>query len=182
MDIKKLKHRDQFGAWLAENGFCGSGVEVGVQYGENAKRILSFYEGEMTLIDPYIKWENGEYIDGCNKFDMQIAKRFSARYLQQFGTRIEWVYDTSLNALKDVPDGQDFVYLDGVHHNPVLRQDIEGYWEKVRVGGVLGGHDFRNVRSDFWVCEVQAEVEMFCKMRNLNLHVTPCTSWWIVKT
>lgn len=180
-DIRTLDHRDNFGSWLMANNFSGTGVEVGVQYGENAKRILTNYDGRMILIDPYKTWEKGEYIDGCNLFDMEVAKEFSRRYLERFNDRIDWRYSTSTDELKSIPGNLDFVYLDGCHHNPVLRQDIEGYWERVRNGGVLCGHDYCNVRTEAWVCEVEAEVQMFCEMNGLTVHTTPCTSWWIQK-
>jgi hypothetical protein len=49
---------------------------------------------------------------------------------------------TSDEALSRIPDNIDFVYIDGNHSSPYVDNDIKQYYEKVAVGGILGGHDF----------------------------------------
>lgn len=36
----------------------------------------------------------------------------------------------------------DFVFLDGAHDGDSVRRDLETWWPKVAVGGVLAGHDY----------------------------------------
>jgi len=51
--------------------------------------------------------------------------------------------DASL--LQSLPDeSYDFVYLDGDHSYEGVKAEIPLYWEKVKRGGVLAGHDYCN--------------------------------------
>lgn len=36
----------------------------------------------------------------------------------------------------------DFIYLDGAHDYDTVRCELPLYWEKVKVGGILAGHDY----------------------------------------
>jgi len=36
----------------------------------------------------------------------------------------------------------DLVYIDADHHKEALLADIDVWWDKVRIGGLLSGHDY----------------------------------------
>jgi predicted O-methyltransferase YrrM len=36
----------------------------------------------------------------------------------------------------------DFIFIDGDHHLPGVKSDIEGYYEKLKAGGFYCGHDY----------------------------------------
>lgn len=36
-----------------------------------------------------------------------------------------------------------FVFLDGDHRYPAVRNDLENWWTKIKPGGILGGHDLQ---------------------------------------
>ena len=180
--MKTLERREKFGKWLTEHGFSGEGAEIGVAYGENAKTILDDWDGTMYLIDPYKTWEKEEYVDGTANINFEGALEYAKNHLKNHLDRVTWVRKDSAAALSDIPDGLDFVYVDGNHHNPILRQDIESYWEKVKDGGIFCGHDYYDLDEDYYRCEVKAEVDRFVKLKGVELHVTPeCSSWWIRK-
>ena len=65
------------------------------------------------------------------------------------------VRNSSLEASKQVKDGSlDFVYIDAKHSLPQVTQDIEIWSPKVRVGGIVSGHDYKiNIRRNFGVVE-----------------------------
>ena len=49
----------------------------------------------------------------------------------------------SLEAAKEFTDGSlDMVFIDGDHTKPAVLADIGAWWPKLRMGGVLLGHDF----------------------------------------
>jgi hypothetical protein len=41
------------------------------------------------------------------------------------------------------PDSLDFVWLDGAHDYNSVIADINAWWPKIRIGGRLGGHDYK---------------------------------------
>jgi predicted O-methyltransferase YrrM len=63
-------------------------------------------------------------------------------------------------------DSLDLVFLDGVHHNPVFRADVEHWYRRVRPGGVLCGDDCADTHPD-----VRATLEEFCGWHGIGFTV-----------
>ena len=54
----------------------------------------------------------------------------------------------SVNASKYFPDEFfDYVYIDGDHRYDAVKQDIVHWFPKVKKGGYISGHDYRNTRQ-----------------------------------
>lgn len=132
---------------LAKAGKFGDkplvGVEIGVLGAENAESILKTLNMEkLYLIDPYrpyMEHQAGNWhglIDPRNKID-EAKKR-----LDPWMDKIHPLFTTSDRAVNSIPDGLDFVYIDGLHEYEQVGRDIRNYWLKVREMGILGGHDF----------------------------------------
>ena len=43
-----------------------------------------------------------------------------------------------------VSDNLDFVYIDANHDYKFITEDMRNFWKKVRIGGIMGGHDYYN--------------------------------------
>jgi len=158
--------------WFQKNSIIGA--EIGVLKGENAEKILETLNiKKLFLVDPFI-----EYIDGNEALYSGAAcsysKKIAIKRLKNF-SNIEWVFKTSDKAVNNIPDSLDFVYIDANHNYEFVKNDIESYYPKVRIGGVLGGHDF----SGDYLGVVQAVIE-FTKSKNLEFF-TKNNEWWIVK-
>jgi hypothetical protein len=54
----------------------------------------------------------------------------------------------------------DFVYLDGNHTYDFVKQDLNAWYNKVKVGGILAGHDYP-------LKSVKQAVDEFCKDKKL---------------
>lgn len=108
------------------------GVEVGVCYGLNALEMLICNENLFLHL-----------VDNYSRNDSFRAKEVSDYILKPLGDRISWHFKSSVEASKDFKDGSlDFVYIDADHSYEAVKQDIDVWLPKVKVGGVLGGHDF----------------------------------------
>lgn len=147
------------------------GAEIGVWQGQNAKSILQTLNVEtLFLIDPY----------GSRRFSAQITKPNDAlpvalKNLSHFKDRIEWVRKTSEDALTQFPDDFfDFVYVDGNHEYDCVKKDLQGYWNKVKKGGILGGHDL----IGHWLGVCKAVIE-FSKWMNEPLFGKRSDYWFI---
>jgi len=105
------------------------GAEIGVQYGINARDILEKYDIKtLYLIDPYI----------------DLTDELAKEYLNKFKDKIVWIKKLSWNAVNDIPNNLDFVYIDGDHNYEAVKKDLEMYYPKVKKGGLFSGHDYAN--------------------------------------
>lgn len=161
---------------LNEKGFTGSGVEAGVAAGLFSDEILN--RTALSKVYSVDMWDDR----GHDKDRIQVQKRLSI-----YGDRSCLLWDRFENVLPYMPDNYfDFVYVDGyAHTGEDGGKSIHGWFEKVRNGGVLAGHDYDPIE---WPLVVQA-VDAFVKRNKLQLHIMKatkstydcCDSWMIVK-
>jgi len=194
MNIKTLENREHFGSWLNENGLTGYGAEIGVAYGENAKWILDEWKGKMIyLIDPYCEQPLEMYTEGHETslgdehFEARLT--YAKDHLKDHTARCAWLRFRSQDVVEKIKTREiklrplDFVYIDGTHHAPYVDQDLEGYWPLVKKGGLMGGHDFYDLKTPLYRCDVESAVNRFIKKHKVDLFTTPsCSSFWIPKT
>ena len=114
-------------------------VEVGVFWGNNARLMWWHLNPRMMyLVDPYEPYKEGSPSNEKWDWNRQVAT---------FATAIipcERIFLPSIRASGFVPSGLDMVYLDGAHDYENVCADIRCWWKKVRVGGLLCGHDYNN--------------------------------------
>ncbi len=81
----------------------------------------------------------------------------------------------------------DFVYIDADHSYEAVKADIEAWWPKVRMGGVLAGHDYTKPhqvnQAHFGV--IQAVDEFIAENPKCFFHTTKAfeayPSWFVVR-
>jgi len=149
------------------------GIEIGVANGFHARNILERLDVSLLyLIDPY-----KEYIDNNNVFSqlaLTAAKANAVNVLSNYINKIEWLYARSENVHTNFDDKSiDFVYIDGDHSYNNIKKDIELYYSKVKIGGLIGGHDYTKLQYGI----KQAVIEFFpssdiCNEKN---------DWWAIK-
>lgn len=147
------------------------GAEVGVHLAENAKNIYNFLNPKaLFLIDP---WKN--YIDPDSFEVIGESQRIIAEERMKDCKNIKFLRMTSLEAVNFVPDGIDFVYIDGNHSFVSVLLDMKAWFEKIKHGGILAGHDYHDSMP-----QVQMAVDSFGKVKNLRIY-SDLQDWWIVK-
>ena len=152
------------------------GVEVGVFKGLNAKSMFKSRKVKrLYLVDPYKQYELG-----LPQKSLSNLKKKSFELLKDEDTR--FIYYRFEEATKRIPNELDFVYIDASHIYEDVKRDINNYWRKIKVGGIMGGHDFytnsRNEQEDEYGV-VQAVTE-FAVNNNLKLYIDN-EDWWIFK-
>lgn len=176
-----IQSRDHFPLWLTENGLVGTGVEIGTYYGAYAHHILINWPGNLISVDPYINYPKECWLDGCNLVNLEEAMQHALKLLEPFGERFRLIRKPSVEAAAEFEDcSLDWVYLDGNHDLKHVSQDIIFWYDKVKPGGVLGGHDYGYRNDAQQRCDVMGAVNDFCKESGLKFTTTPCTSWWII--
>lgn len=148
-----------------------TGAEIGVFIGKNAKSILKTLNiKKLYLIDPYKEYDN--YKNPSNLMSLEEAKEEAGGKLEKY-EQVEFIYKKSSEAVNDVLNDLDFVYVDGNHSYEAVKEDIENYYPKIKINGILAGHDSGNEQI------IKAFTE-FCHKNSLDFNVK-FPDWWIVK-
>jgi len=148
------------------------GVEIGVAFGENAESIMETLNMEkLFLVDAYQRF----FVNDSLYSYYVGARKFAIERLAKFGDRVIFIRKFSMHALEEIPNELDFVYIDGNHAYSFVKEDIEGYYEKVKEGGVIGGHDFNRMHKGV----LQAVVE-FTQDNDIEFY-NQINDWWLLK-
>jgi len=151
------------------------GLEIGTLYGYNARNILDNLNiKKLYLVDPYLLY--AEYLDITSPFAWH-AERMAKEKLAPFKHKIVRIKKKSDDAVDEIPDELDFIYIDANHAYEYALQDIKTYWPKVKKGGIFGGHDYYNESK---AREVKKAVDEWVAENNLKLYTGEC-DWWVVK-
>jgi predicted O-methyltransferase YrrM len=97
--------------------------------------------------------------------------------LAPFGQRSVLIKDFSAPAAQQFADNSlDFVFIDAIHTYEAVSEDLQAWVPKVRVGGLIMGHDIS------WQ-GVHKAVSEFGAANNLAVYRSPSTSdvWFCVK-
>jgi hypothetical protein len=180
--LHDLSHRDQLPALLTKMGISGEFVEVGCLYGTYSQIILNSWPGHLSCVDPWLNQDRSVYHDGANLMDMNALWQGVNATIGQ-NPRCTLIRAYSLNAAGMFNDEElGAVYLDGNHALDAIRADIAAWWPKVKIGGIVSGHDY-NVRYDNDTnSDAMTAVAELSEALGIRAHVTWCTSWYFIKT
>jgi len=156
---------------MAEMGFK-VGAEIGVAQGIHAE-ILCENNPELKLycIDIWNQYRGyNEYTNRINRYYKQAQERlrpYDCVFIKKF----------SMDAIKDFGDNSlDFVYIDAAHDFKSVAEDIYEWSKKVKVGGIVYGHDYKRWRKGEkkHTVEVKDVVQAYCYCKDIN-------PWFILK-
>jgi len=110
------------------------GMEIGVWEAEYTKRFCDAGL-KMYGVDPWIARGRMSQVHQDNRYER--AKEYVS------GVDCTIIRKTSMEAVKDFEDNSlDFVYIDGMHKYSFVYEDIVEWSKKVKVGGIISGHDY----------------------------------------
>ena len=130
--------RKQLRVWWKALGFK-LGAEIGVWEGAFARTICDTTGAFLYAVDPWAP-QDGYLEVKNNKTRMDYALAKAKVALAPYRHQI--VKATSIEASKKIADRSlDFCYIDGNHLREHVLADIAAWAPKVKVGGILSGHD-----------------------------------------
>lgn len=164
------------------------GVEVGVRLGQFSKYMLDNTDMIVYSIDP---WEiNAELGKPKESYD------FTINLLKSYGDRSIIIKGYSPQVCDQFDDDSiDFVYIDALHTYESVSADLYGWYNKVKRGGIIAGHDYS---KEHWIGVYNA-VNDFVEKNNITLNYTGfnktgvtndgindefdgnVSSWWFIK-
>ena len=145
-------------------------AEIGVFTGVNSKEMMKYLNvAELYLIDPYENYENTH----MGKINFSEAETIAKRRMKKFGKKVKFIKESSSDAVNRIPNDMDYIYIDGNHNYEYVKDDIMNYWDKVRPGGLLAGHDIG-------IYDVLKAVLEFSKEKKVDFFISK-DDWIIIK-
>ena len=150
------------------------GAEVGVWEGDNAYSLFNQLDvKKLYLIDPYENYTDSTQGEGLLERPFDRAKERARVLVEQYPT--EWLYKKSVDAVKEVKEKLDFVYIDADHQYEYVIEDLETWYPKLKKGATMAGHDYN-------IPDVKRAVDEFCENNNLKLELIDAENeWWFIK-
>lgn len=166
-------NRNILGEIFAEAGFK-HGAEIGVERGRFSEILCKAIPGvKLICVDPWNLYGHNsvEKMDTLYQHARDRLKNFDVEFKRM----------KSVDAAKEVPDASlDFVYVDALHEFDNVMIDIITWAPKVRIGGIVSGHDY-TIQYTYGVI---GAVQAYVKAHNVaNWYITTADrepSWfWI---
>jgi predicted O-methyltransferase YrrM len=165
--------RWEFPRLLNRRRLTGLAFEIGVRDGGFSELLLRAWRGRLLVsVDPWGELgEDGLYARTCER-------------LAPFGGRSEVWRTTSVAASARVlPASADFVYIDALHDHDSALEDVSHWYDKVRPGGIIAGHDYVDGTFPEGEFGVRSAVDGFFGARGVAVRATlldpPWRSWWV---
>jgi len=150
--------------YKGDNAKC---VEVGVNEGYNAEAMLLHNKDiHLTLVDFYDVYDKRQDPVEAEEMYKQMCKR-----VQPFKDRVNIIRKESHHAAKLFDnESLDYVYIDANHSKDAVRLDIVSWFPKVKLGGMISGHDQNQV--------VEHIRDLLSSIVTERLGL----DWWMIKT
>ncbi len=142
----------------------GIAVEVGTHRGEFAAAFASNFEGKLFCVDPYINgYDESDPVSSSKRhFDFLAATDALMDFIVD--CKVEFIIQTSAKAVtRFKKHALDFVYIDAKRQYDDLTEDLENWYDKVKIGGYIGGCGIADNLDQSWRGEVRPAVFDFVK-------------------
>ena len=127
----------------------------------------------------YESYTEGAKYYGIEQKSLRETENKARKLLEPYSEKLVWVKNFSSEAVIEINESVDFVYIDGNHQLEFVTEDIENYFPLVRQGGILGGHDFYNGFQKEHDGVVNSVI-LFATKNSLSLR-SEMPDWWIEK-
>jgi hypothetical protein len=142
------------------------GVEIGVNKGNHALALFKALPRlNLTCVDPwkaYDKRGSQKRQDACYKIARDQLKFYDVCFVRDSSTNAVRIFDNEF---------LDFVYIDGDHRFDFCMNDLIAWAPKVKIGGIIAGHDYAHHHT-FGVIEA---VNAYTRAHNVS-------DWYIIKS
>jgi hypothetical protein len=164
---------------------CAVGAEIGVFKGRFASKMLARLPKiqKYYCIDPWKHYEDYTKMLRPGTKESRIPpERVFAIFKQatkQWKEKIVVLRMMSMEALAHVPDNSlDWIFIDANHTYEYFKEDLIEWDKKVKVGGLLSGHDFHDLNAN------DREIPFGVKKAVKELvpkYTVEHITWWSVK-
>lgn len=185
---KIKKHASEADAgWGAAYGLFGkvierkklkTGVEIGVAFGGHSESLLRTTSTDKLYgVDPYLHIDDYEDPMNLPQEEFDQLYDYTLKRLSRFGERYQHIRKCSIEAVNNIPEEIDFIYIDADHSYKGVWEDLCIWYPQVRIGGVIGGHDYGHL--DF--PGVKQAIDEFFGRFGWEIHEEGEGVWWTEK-
>jgi len=176
----RCQHRDNFFPRLIDEFGFKIAAEIGVDAGVYSEILLN--NSKLEKLYGIDIWQNSEKMwTTCQRLQPFID---TGRVVLQQGL--------SEQVVSQYEDGSlDFCYIDGDHSLEGIYKDVRLWVKKVKIGGVLAGHDYKDGRAsgtkdwfgNYLRNKVKIVMDDFCPRYGYRLHTiqSRVLNWWFIK-
>jgi len=146
--------------------FKGIGAEIGVEQGAFSE-IICQVPGVTQLysIDAWKAYRG--YRDHTRQSKLDRLYAIATQRLAPYNCVI--IRKFSLDAARDFVDGSlDFVYIDANHDYQHVSEDLAAWTQKIKPGGIVGGHDYIRRKGQKQFYAVIPAVNNFVKANKIQ--------------
>jgi hypothetical protein len=185
--LKEVKTMQDIPELLIQSGLNNNLCELGVFGGNGINLLIRSNPKRLIGIDIWTDDGNFTITDGMDQNTMNFNYQ-EALKIKDLHPSVEYIKDYTFNCVDKFKDGYfDFIYIDADHSYQGCKNDLNQWWSKVKVGGIISGHDYfvANTNYDFGVIEAVDEFRIENEILDEDFYVTPETyapSWFIIKT
>ena len=157
-----------------ELGYDGKWAELGVARGAGS---LRFFKGmpsgaHLFMVDSWAEVDAYQARDGSDNYDATLRTLTDNKISEDRYTIMRM---TTIDAAQSLEDGSfDFIYVDASHTYEDVLLDLEAWWSKLRVGGIIAGDDYYNgyVDAAGYTFGVRDAVDVFFQTKNHRVYTT----------
>jgi hypothetical protein len=140
---ENTKRWDFLNKVIQDKGFK-IGAEVGTGNGETFQRLMEA-NPELKMIEVAHYPKKVSYKSYRSNQSGRLAKNRFVKTITPHDGRVEVLWKPSEKAVEEVKDESlDFVFIDANHDYEYVLQDIRLWYQKVKSGGLICGHDYNN--------------------------------------
>lgn len=126
------------------------GAEIGVAEGIYSKVLCTHIPNlRLTCVDLWDTYDRGDEWHKArlkNRDEQERCLALAHEKLDPY--HATFIRAPSTEGVKEIADGSlDFVYIDGNHSFDYVMQDLIVWSPKVRIGGIVAGHDYYRFRG-----------------------------------
>ena len=176
-----------FGDYLNSLNRPCSAVEIGVNKGEYLFAMVEYCRQVVWFgVDPYQTYKTFSdmvTIPDVNEFNLMYNTLVQKIASHRDRDRIKLIRKPSVEAVDDITK-VDLVYIDGNHSYESVKEDIAAWEPKVRVGGIIAGHDYNKAKDrhrKIFSGVIQA-VDEYAAANNRSLLVNVPGNWHWIKS
>lgn len=138
-----MKSRANLYTLLPPNPIC---AEIGVAEGNFSRDMLKYWNASKVYSVDLWRRINGQGGDGGFENDWHEKNYQNAlSLLKEFGDKSVILRGISWEMAVHVADESlDFIHIDCCHAYECVKQDLAAWMPKVKVGGIISGHDVNN--------------------------------------
>ena len=183
-DFHNLKRQKRLKIWkpFMEKYNCQKICELGVRRGHNFMRMVEHGPELAVAVDLWAEVGVPSINDGFYTQEVLDDQYETFKEDTKDMPFVKIHRDYTEAVAKEYPDNFfDLVFIDADHTLEGAMKDMVAWYPKVREGGLLMGHDFRNMKRKGIEFGVTKAVMQFARRNKLWFFVDGLTIWGIIK-